>query len=83
MDNDIVIRCRGVVNAFGPNVIHDGLDLDVQKGEVIGVVGASGAGNVRSRRILRGGCGTQVAVPGMNGPVSGIVLNGSRGGGQG
>jgi phospholipid/cholesterol/gamma-HCH transport system ATP-binding protein len=38
------IRVRGVVNKFGETVIHDGLDLDVRRGEVIGVVGASGAG---------------------------------------
>ena len=39
-----VIRCRGVRNQFGKDVIHDDLDLDVRRGEVMGVVGASGAG---------------------------------------
>jgi phospholipid/cholesterol/gamma-HCH transport system ATP-binding protein len=43
-DPDIVIRVRGLVSRFGDNVIHDGLDLDVRKGEVLGLVGGSGAG---------------------------------------
>jgi len=33
-----------VVNAFGDTVIHDHIDLDVYRGEVLGVVGGSGAG---------------------------------------
>ncbi|HVW72965.1 MAG TPA: ABC transporter ATP-binding protein [Rhizomicrobium sp.] len=41
---DVVIKVRGLVNAFGDRVIHDHLDLDVYRGEVIGVVGGSGTG---------------------------------------
>ena len=41
---DSIIRLRGVVNGFGDKVIHDNIDLDVQRGEVLGVVGGSGAG---------------------------------------
>jgi phospholipid/cholesterol/gamma-HCH transport system ATP-binding protein len=43
-DDDIVIRVRGLVTRFGAQTVHDGLDLDVRRGEVIGVVGASGTG---------------------------------------
>ncbi len=39
-----IIKVRGLVNAFGDNVIHDGLDLDVKRGEVIGIIGGSGTG---------------------------------------
>ncbi|RRN62855.1 ABC transporter ATP-binding protein [Caulobacter sp. 602-1] len=38
------IDVRGLVSAFGDNVIHDGLDLKVERGEVLGVVGGSGSG---------------------------------------
>ena len=38
------IEVKGLVSAFGDNVIHDGLDLTVKRGEVMGVVGGSGAG---------------------------------------
>src|SRR5580692_3790303 len=41
---DVVIRVRDLVNAFGSQVIHDGIDLDVRRGEVIGIVGGSGTG---------------------------------------
>ncbi|MFQ5785158.1 MAG: ABC transporter ATP-binding protein [Alphaproteobacteria bacterium] len=39
-----VIRIRGLVTHFGAQVVHDGLDLDVNPGEVLGVVGGSGSG---------------------------------------
>ncbi len=42
--NDIVIRVRGLVNRFGRQVVHDGLDLDVRRGEILGLVGGSGSG---------------------------------------
>jgi phospholipid/cholesterol/gamma-HCH transport system ATP-binding protein len=42
--NDSAIRLRGLVNGFGDKVIHDHIDLDVHRGEVLGVVGGSGAG---------------------------------------
>lgn len=39
-----VIRVRGLVTRFGSQTVHDGLDLDVRRGEVLGVVGGSGTG---------------------------------------
>ncbi|MDQ3617685.1 MAG: ATP-binding cassette domain-containing protein [Pseudomonadota bacterium] len=48
-----IIRVRGLVNRFGKQVVHDGLDLDVTPGEIIGVVGGSGSGkSVLMRSIL-------------------------------
>jgi phospholipid/cholesterol/gamma-HCH transport system ATP-binding protein len=44
MAQEPVIRVRGLVNQFGAERIHDGLDLDVYRGEVIGIVGGSGSG---------------------------------------
>jgi len=41
---DVIIEVRGLVNGFGDKVIHDHIDLDVVRGEVIGVVGGSGSG---------------------------------------
>ena len=41
---ETVIEVRGLVNAFGSKVIHDHIDLDVYRGEVLGVVGGSGSG---------------------------------------
>ena len=43
-NDDIVIRVRGLVTRFGTETVHDGLDIDVRRGEVMGVVGGSGTG---------------------------------------
>ena len=48
-----VIEVRGLVNRFGTQVVHDGLDVTVNAGEVFGVVGGSGSGkSVLLRTIL-------------------------------
>jgi phospholipid/cholesterol/gamma-HCH transport system ATP-binding protein len=56
-DSDkVVIRIRGLDNAFGEEreqVIHQDLDLDVKRGEILGVVGGSGTGkSVLMRSII-------------------------------
>jgi phospholipid/cholesterol/gamma-HCH transport system ATP-binding protein len=38
------VRVIGLRSAFGSHVIHDNLDLEVRRGEVLGIVGGSGAG---------------------------------------
>ena len=58
-----VIEIRGLVNRFGEQVLHDGLDLDIRRGEVIGVVGGSGTGkSVLMRTII-----------GLNRPAEGDI----------
>lgn len=42
--DDIIIRVRDLKNAFGEHVVHQNLDLDVKRGEILGVVGGSGSG---------------------------------------
>ncbi len=44
MDLEPIITIRGLVNRFGTTAVHEDLDLDVFRGEVLGVVGASGSG---------------------------------------
>lgn len=52
-DDDAIIRVRGLKNQFGDQVIHDNLDLDVRRGEILGVVGGSGTGkSVLMRSII-------------------------------
>ena len=41
---DVVIEVRGLLSQFGERSIHENLDLDVVRGEVLGVVGGSGTG---------------------------------------
>ncbi|MEA2998486.1 MAG: phospholipid/cholesterol/gamma-HCH transport system ATP-binding protein [Sphingomonadales bacterium] len=50
---EIVISVRGLKNSFGEQVIHDGLDIEVRRGEILGVVGGSGTGkSVLMRSII-------------------------------
>jgi phospholipid/cholesterol/gamma-HCH transport system ATP-binding protein len=47
------VEVRGLVNRFGAQLVHEGLDMTVAAGEIFGVVGASGAGkSVLLRSIL-------------------------------
>ena len=47
------IRIRGLRNQFGEQVVHEDLDLDVRRGEILGVVGGSGTGkSVLMRSII-------------------------------
>jgi phospholipid/cholesterol/gamma-HCH transport system ATP-binding protein len=61
--DDCVIRIRNLVNAFGSQVVHDGVDLDVRRGEVMGIVGGSGTGKSVMLR----------TVVGLNRPRSGSI----------
>ena len=49
-----IISIRGLRNSFGDDqVVHDGLDLEVRRGEILGVVGGSGTGkSVLMRSII-------------------------------
>ena len=57
------IVIEGLKNCFGPNTVHEGLDLIVQRGEILGVVGGSGTGkSVLLRSII-----------GLQQPVAGTI----------
>jgi phospholipid/cholesterol/gamma-HCH transport system ATP-binding protein len=60
---EAIIAVRGLVNRFGSQVVHDGLDLDVYRGEVLGVVGGSGTGK---SVLLR-------SIVGLNRPAAGSI----------
>jgi phospholipid/cholesterol/gamma-HCH transport system ATP-binding protein len=62
-EGDFPIRIRGLGNAFGEQVIHENLELDVRKGEILGVVGGSGTGkSVLMRSVI-----------GLQRPVAGTI----------
>lgn len=58
-----VIEVRDLCNRFGDHVVHEDLDLDLFRGEILGVVGGSGTGK---SVLLR-------SIVGLNKPVSGHI----------
>ena len=63
-EGEPLFRIRGLVNRFRDQVVHDRLDLDIRKGEILGLIGGSGSGKtVLVRSIL-----------GLHRPRSGRIL---------
>lgn len=58
-----VIEVRDLCNRFGKHVVHERLDLDLLRGEILGVVGGSGTGKTV---LLR-------SIVGLNKPASGQI----------
>jgi ABC-2 type transport system ATP-binding protein len=52
-DNDVV-NVRGLVKRYGERRVVDGLDLDVAKGEIVGLIGANGARKATTVECLQG-----------------------------
>jgi phospholipid/cholesterol/gamma-HCH transport system ATP-binding protein len=52
-DGEYPVVIKGLRNSFGDQVVHEGLNLKVRRGEVLGVVGGSGSGkSVLMRSII-------------------------------
>jgi ABC-2 type transport system ATP-binding protein len=49
-----VVSVRGLTKSYGGRVVVAGLDLDVREGEVVGLIGANGAGKTTSVECLQG-----------------------------
>ncbi len=61
--SEVIIQVKGLTTQFGTQVVHDNLELDVNQGEIIGIVGGSGTGKtVLLNTIL-----------GLNKPASGSI----------
>ena len=48
------LEVQGLVNRFGPQLVHDGLDMQVAADEVFGIVGGSGSGKTVLLRTILG-----------------------------
>src|SRR6516164_3601222 len=61
--DEVVISVRDLVSRIGSNTIHDHLNLDVKRAEVLAIVGGSGSGK---SVLLR-------SIVGLNQPTSGEI----------
>ncbi len=61
--SEVAIRVRGLKTAFGAHVVHEGLDLDLMRGETMGIIGGSGSGK---SVLLR-------AIVGLKAPAAGSI----------
>ena len=52
MENNVVIQVRNLKKNFGQNEVLKGIDIDINKGDVVCVIGASGSGKSTFLRCL-------------------------------
>ena len=52
--DEVVVRAHGLVRRFGTIVAVGGVDLDIRRGEIFGLVGPDGAGKSTIMRMLAG-----------------------------
>lgn len=73
--DQFAIRVRGLVVGFRRHVVIDHLDLDVRRGEILGLVGASGGGKSVLMRTIIG------LIPRQEGEIEvmGLPISGSHG----
>ena len=53
-DNELAIRVRGLRKVYGAIEAVRGIDLDIQRGEIFGLIGPDGAGKTSTFQILGG-----------------------------
>jgi sulfate-transporting ATPase len=51
---DIVVRARGLFKGYGEKLLIDGLDFDMPRGGIVGIIGANGAGKTTLFRMING-----------------------------
>ena len=68
MEHELAIQTQGLTKSFGKDVAVEGLDLEVARGGVFGLLGPSGAGKSTTLRLLAGrlrGMGGSATVAGV------------------
>ncbi|WP_134323356.1 ABC transporter ATP-binding protein [Cumulibacter soli] len=53
-DSDVLVDISGLTKSYGGRVVVDHLDLQVRRGEVLGLIGANGAGKTTTVEIIQG-----------------------------
>ena len=69
VDDDVLVRARGLTKGFGDFTAVDGIDVEVRRGEAFGFLGPNGAGKSSTMRMV--GCvspatGGELSILGMD-----------------
>ncbi len=67
--SDALLSVRGITKAFGSNSVLKGIDLDVNAGEVVALIGGNGAGKSTLMKIIMGIYETDNGEISMNGEL--------------
>ena len=54
VEKNNVIRIDGLVKSFGRNIVLDGVDIDINSGEIFGIIGMSGSGKTTLLNLIVG-----------------------------
>ena len=54
MNREPVVQCRNIRKRYGGKTVLDGIDVDLQEGEVFGLLGPNGAGKTTFIKVLLG-----------------------------
>jgi len=54
MKKKIILSAKNITNRFGKQLVHDHANIDIYKGEIIGIVGGSGSGKSVMLRTMTG-----------------------------
>jgi len=70
---DAILSARGIVNRFGKQEVHDRINLDIMRGEILGIAGGSGSGKSVLLKTLIGLHQPDAGTVTLNGTAIGTV----------
>ena len=67
--NELLIECRGLSKAYGRKIALDGVNLEVGRGRIVGLLGPNGSGKTTLIKLL---CGL------LQPTAGGLEINGQK-----